>query len=129
MAIHSLPLSDNFLRLHANPSGNTRNLLQVSLASVSLATSVLLTLLRQPSLLATFTLLAAHALLAIEYTPALLAAVVLPLTLVGLFAGCRSLPCNNFCSRTARSGDLYHLLAHEPRLSLVPRRTENDTML
>ena len=43
-AIHSLPLSDNFLRLHANPSGNTHNLLQVSLASASLATSAILAL-------------------------------------------------------------------------------------
>ena len=43
-AIHSLPLSDNLLRLLASSSGNTHNLLQISLASVSLATSVILAL-------------------------------------------------------------------------------------
>ena len=44
MAIHSLPLSDNLLHLLASPSGNTHNLLQISLASASLATSVILAL-------------------------------------------------------------------------------------
>ena len=96
-AIYSLPPSDNLLRLFASSSGNTHNLLQISLASASLATSVILALsgsdpfpLSTPRSLAvtfapvTFALLVAHTLLAIEYTPALLAAVALPLTLVGL---------------------------------------------
>ena len=61
-AIHSLPPSDNPMHLRTSPSGNSHNLLQVSLASASLATSALLALLQRPLLLATFALLEAHAL-------------------------------------------------------------------